>query len=372
MGFGQHPHPGGGCAATVSNTCHEVTMYIGSCLPRSVAAIVGALLLAVAMVASPVVAHPPQGSELRPMTFLDVQQFARPGSWTPSPDGEWMLYTITTPDWQEAESQSDIYLVNMREGLPSTVQMTFTEDNNETSLRWARDGSFFTFVSNREGDDNQLYAMRPNGGEARRVTDAAEGVRDYAFSDDGRWLAYRSGESGQEQLYRLPVAEMHDAEAEQITDEPAGIESWRWAPDSAGIYFTRPDSRDADNELRIEEGFTVDVKNMETPLSNLWMLDLNTLEPRQLTDDPSLSVSGFNLSEDGRWVTFTGGSAERYERNITGSRLYADQFLLETSTGRVERLTDNFEVGESLPSISPDGRWVAFSAPDDMTRYTMT
>ena len=333
----------------------------------------GVAVVALAVIASPAVsAQPPQGTGQRPMTFLDMQELASPGSWTPSPDGEWMLYTVRTPNWQEAESQSDIHLVSMTDGLPSHRQLTYTEDSNETSPQWARDGSFFVFSSNREGDHNQIYAMRPDGGEARRVTDVAEGVRDFTFSDDGQWLAYRSGASGQEQLYRLPVAEIHDVEAEQITDEPAGIEIWRWAPDSAGIYFTRPDRRDVDNELRIEEGFTVDVKNMETPLSNLWMLDLNTMEPRQLTNDPSVSVTGFNLSDDGRWVTFTGGSAERYERNITGQRLYADQYLLEVATGTIERLTDNYEVGEGSLQVSPDGRWIIFTAPDDMSGYTMT
>ena len=38
----------------------------------------------------------------RPMTFLDVQEMRRAGSWAISPDTEWMLYTVTTPDWQEA------------------------------------------------------------------------------------------------------------------------------------------------------------------------------------------------------------------------------------------------------------------------------
>ncbi len=41
----------------------------------------------------------------RPMTFLDVQEMRRAGSWAPSPDGQWMLYTISTPDWQEAEGE---------------------------------------------------------------------------------------------------------------------------------------------------------------------------------------------------------------------------------------------------------------------------
>ncbi|MEC8952422.1 MAG: prolyl oligopeptidase family serine peptidase, partial [Acidobacteriota bacterium] len=90
------------------------------------------------------------------------------------------------------------------------------------------------------------------------------------------------------------------------------------------------------------------------------------------TNLQNASVTDFDLSSDGRWVTFVGGSAERYERNITASRLYADQYLLELSTGHIERLTENFEIAERDLSVSPDGQWVAFSAPDDMTRYTMT
>ena len=326
--------------------------------------------------------------DLEPMTFMDVQRMARGGSWTPSPDGEWMLYTVTTPDWAEAESQSDIHLVSMAEGVSSSRQMTYTDGKNEGSPTWSRDGSFFVFASDRDSgsgadrdptrdrvadeSEDQLYMMRPDGGEAQRITYADHGVSDFSFSDDGRWLVYRSGESGQEQLYSLPVNGLLTAEAEQLTDGEAGVERWEWAPDSRRIYFTRPDSRDEDDDLRREEGFTVDVKNMVTSLSNLWAMDLEPRDTRQLTSDSNLSVGGFNVSDDGRWVTFSGGSAKRYERNITGARLYADQFLLETATGHIERLTDNFEVRESLPSVSPDGRLIAFSAPDDMTRYTMT
>jgi dipeptidyl aminopeptidase/acylaminoacyl peptidase len=101
-------------------------------------------------------------------------------------------------------------------------------------------------------------------------------------------------------------------------------------------------------------------------------LELDPRSTRQLTDDASLSVTGFDISDDGRWITFTGGSTERYERNITAQRLYQDQFLLETASGHIERLTENYEVSESGVSISPDGRWIAFTAADDMTRYTMT
>ncbi len=339
--------------------------------PASSAFIVAALLLAPTL-AAPVEGQAPADGP-RAMTFLDMQHMARAGSFTPSRDGKWMLYTVTTPDWEEATQQSDIHLVSLEQGAASGRRMTYTDDKNEGSPAWSRDGRFFVFASDRDSDDDndQLYLMRPDGGEARRITDAEDGASNFAFSDDGQWLVYRSGESGREELFRLPVQGIHAAVAEQLTDAAAGVEGWEWAPDSRRIYFARPDSADADERLRTEMKFTVDVRNQETPLSSLWALELDSLEATRLTDNASMSVASFTVSDDGRWVGFTGSSAERYERNITEERINADLYLLETSTGHVERLTDNHEVGEGSMSFSPDGRLLAFSAPGDMHAYSM-
>ena len=314
----------------------------------------------------------PLAAQQRPFTFMDVQELKRAGSWTPSPDGSWMLYTVTTPDWEAADSQTDIHLVSLSEGLPSERQLTYTDDKNETSPAWAPDGSFFVFSSNRDGDENQLYMMRHDGGEARKVTDAGEGVSGFAFSPDGRWLVYRSGEAGQEQLHRLPAGNLAGVEPEQLTDDEAGVDQWDFTPDGTRIYFTRSDSFDEDEVKRREKGFTVDVRNATTPLSSLWNVDVETTAEQRVTNDASYSVDNFTLSDDGRWIGITGGSPERYERNITSQRLYADLYLKEVATGEIERLTDNYEVGEGGLSFSPDGRWIAFSAPDDMERYSMT
>jgi len=315
-------------------------------------------------------------AQQRPMTWMDAQELARPGSWTPSPDGAWMLYTVTTPSWEDAASYSDIHLVSLRQGLPSHRQLTFTEKKNERSPAWAPDGSWFVFASDRDASGNgrrsQLYMMRPDGGEARKFTDAKDGVGDFAFSPDGAWLAYRAGRSGEQQLWRMSARGVPGAEAEQVTHGMAGVESWEWAPDGRGIFFTRPDTVFTDDEVRREKGFTVDVANAVTPLSSLWFVDGASGAERKLASDPAYSVEGFTLSPDGKWVGFSGSSSDRYERNITEERLYADLYLLNVASGQIERLTNNDEVGEGGGSFSPDSRWIAFSAPDDMTRYTMT
>jgi dipeptidyl aminopeptidase/acylaminoacyl peptidase len=82
-----------------------------------------------------------------------------------------------------------------------------------------------------------------------------------------------------------------------------------------------------------------------------------------------MTVTGFTISDDSRWVGFRGTRAERYKRTIWQSNLHTELYLLETATGDIEQLTDADEISKSGPDFSPDGRWVAFQAPRDMTRY---
>jgi dipeptidyl aminopeptidase/acylaminoacyl peptidase len=326
---------------------------------------------------------------LRPITFLDRQYQRDVGSPTPSPDGKWLLYTLSTPDWNQARRQTDIYLVSVKDGLSSTRQMTFTKDKNETSPRWSRDAKFFVFLSNRDAPSapsgggaapssgnaagqNQIYVMRPDGGEARKITDAKDGVSTLDFSKDGRWLVYRSGKSDEEQLYALPVAGIDSAKPVQLTHQQAGVGIWKWSPDSRRIYFVTADTLDKDEKLRVEKKFNVAIRNMATPLSSLWALDVDTKKATRLTRDTTVAVTDFNISPDGRWIGYHGAAANRYMRNITEQDIYSDLYLLDTSTDGIERLTNNTEVGESDLEFSPDGKWIAFSANDDLTQYSMT
>lgn len=335
------------------------------------------LALCVSLVATAAAQSP------RPLTFMDVQEMRSSGSEALSPDGRWMLYTITTPDWEKARSQSDIHLVTIQQGLPSSKQMTFTTQHSESSPQWSRDGQFFVFLSNREAPanaarQNQLYLLRPDGGEARRITDAKDGVSNFAFSQDGRWLVYRAGKSGEQQMYRLSVAAIAvgEASAEQLTRQPAGVGDWEVAPDSRRIYFIAPDSVDTEEKKRLEHDFTVTVYHPERPLDNLWALDLEPVKATRLTRDPATSVTGFTVSDDSKWVGFRGVSSNRFERarggtNMGGeSNMYTELYLLEAASGQIEQLTRAQEVGESGPRFSPDGRWVAFTAPRDLTKYT--
>jgi dipeptidyl aminopeptidase/acylaminoacyl peptidase len=369
-------------------------MLVRSALPRLV-------VLVIAACVAPALSAQVAGT--RPMTFMDVQNMRQIGAPAPSPDGKWVLYTLSVPDWKEARRQNDIYLVSTLQGVPSTKRLTYTADKNEVAPTWSRDGKLFVFLSDREaapsgananrasalptsgpgapyyppsvgggvgGPSYQLYLMRPDGGEARKITDAKDGVSTFAFSKDGQWLVYRSGLPTQEQLYALPVAALAAGDSvrpTQLSRHQSGVGLWRIAPDSKRIYFATADTADADERLRLEKRFDVRVRNMELPVSSLWALDLDSKRTTRLTRDTTYSVGDFTISDDGRFIGYRGISANRYERNILEQNNSGDLYLLEVSSGQIERLTNNRDIGESGVSFSPDNRYVAFSAPDDFT-----
>ena len=312
-------------------------------------------------------------SAKRPMTFMDILEMRSVGNPAVSPDGRWLLYTTSIPDWKAAKSFTDIHLVSMEEGFPSSRQLTFTRDKNETTPRWLPTGAGFVFSSNRDAAEgkavNQLYYMKTDGGEALKITDAKDGVGQFAFTRNGKWLAFSSGKEDERQIWALPVEEIGTGKPMQWTRHTAPVTTWQFSPDSKKIYFLAPDSVDKANKQRKEKKFDVRIRNEDVPLVHLWSFDLGNKIATRLTSSPDYIVSDVRVSETAQWVGFRGTPNSRYLKTVTESGTYSDLYLLEVSTGTIERLTNNNEIGETALSFSPDGSWIAFSADNDFTYF---
>ena len=334
------------------------------------------LCLVLAFVAAVSRAQTP-ASPRRAMNFMDMMAMRQLASPDVSPDGKWLLYTLSAPDWKAAKSFSDIYLVSVEAGVASTRQMTFTKEKNETTPRWSADGKFFVFASNREAPStpasaatqNQLYLMRPDGGEARKITDAKDGTGQFAFSRDGRWLAFSAGKPEDQQVWVIPVAGIENQQPRQLTRHATAIISWQFSPDSRRIYFLAPETADKDNRERKEKKFDVKIRNEETPTAHLWAFDLDANKESRITSVGEYSVSDVTVSKDSKWIGFRATPNDRYARTVTEADIYGDLYLVDALTGKIERLTDNKEIGESIVQFSPDSRWIAFSADDDFTYF---
>ena len=310
----------------------------------------------------------------RPMDFLDVQLLRSAGSLAVSPDGRWVLYSLSVPDWKEARSTTDIWLVSAERGVSSARQLTFTKDKSEGNPVWSADGSFFVFSSNRDApasasSQNQLYVMRPDGGESRKITDAKDGVATFDFTSDGRWLVYGAGKAEDRQLWMLPVVGIDSVPPVPLTKHATPLGTWQLSDDGKRVFFLAPDSVDMDDRERKEKKFTATVRNQPMPPNSLWTIDIASKQEKRLTNDASFSASAFSLSHDGKWAGVRGIKNDRYARNITEEGINGDLWLVNLANGEVERLTTNVDIGEGNLSFAPDGRTMAFTAPNDFKYF---
>ncbi|MBN2400039.1 MAG: S9 family peptidase [Candidatus Aminicenantes bacterium] len=107
-----------------------------------------------------------------------------------SPDGQWILYSLSMYCAKEKSETSDLFLLPFAGGLPR--QLTHSTAA-EKSYCWSPDSRSIAFSAKRDGDaKSQIYILPLNGGEAWRLTSLAAGASDPLWSPDGKTLAFYS------------------------------------------------------------------------------------------------------------------------------------------------------------------------------------
>jgi dipeptidyl aminopeptidase/acylaminoacyl peptidase len=297
------------------------------------------------------------------MEYADIFRLANLGGAELSPDGAWVVYEVSKlqfPDWQR---RNDLYVVSANGR--TTRQLTYTDGEDETGAHWQPRGSTIGFTSTRENKKRQLFLIQPDGGEARRVTNAEDGIGAWAWSRDGAWLAYIAGPEGKRQVWVL--AGDGSGKAEQVTKHATSVESFVWSQTGRTLYFTAADEPDSTRRRRIKEKFDVRVMNEPSSVVHLWAIDLNGLagvaaKTEKRVTQGDLRVSNVELSRDGRWAAFRGRATDRYADDRA-----TELYLVNLESGASpERLTDNY-VGEGAFEFSPDSRLIAFTADRDFT-----
>ena len=194
----------------------------------------------------------------------------------------------------------------------------------------------------------QLWLVPARGGDARPITD---GVRDVAedldptFSPDGRQVVFRGERNGRTGLWVVAVAGGAPHQLSQVTDPDAFEGNAAWSPDGKTIAFARVRPGD--------------------PPGGRWqsviaMIDVATGSLRELRVEgvPGSALRDPGWSSDGR-IAMVGRDARRNQ----GGRVYTADPSGGTATPVT---TDSSPV--LAPAFSPDGRQMAYLAPDSMGR----
>jgi dipeptidyl aminopeptidase/acylaminoacyl peptidase len=92
---------------------------------------------------------PPMASPAkRPMTFQDMMQMRRLGDTDVSPDGKWLLYSVTDVDLAKNTRTPKLWIQPIAGGEPKLVEGTQPGDGG---ARFSHDGKQILFLSSREG-----------------------------------------------------------------------------------------------------------------------------------------------------------------------------------------------------------------------------
>jgi dipeptidyl aminopeptidase/acylaminoacyl peptidase len=179
-----------------------------------------------------------------------------------SPDSSRAAFVVTEPPKGERRARH-IWLYEKMSG--SVRQFTYSA-KDESSPRWSPDGKQLAFLSNRE-DQQQVYVMRADGGEAAALTKGKRSVSNFAWSPDGKQIAFLAPDAKSEaeekkdkdkddahvvdkadKQPRLWLLTLSTGEAKALSDSKWEISELAWLPGGDRIIVSATDHPESDQE----------------------------------------------------------------------------------------------------------------------------
>jgi TolB protein len=200
-----------------------------------------------------------------------------------SADGRRLTYSVFTETanvWALPVPRGDA--VSVSQGTAVTTGRQITE-----GLDVSRDGRWLAFDSDRSGNQD-IYKMPVAGGEPEQLTTDPQDDFSPAWSPDGKEIAFHSFRNGNRDIFIIPAA---GGPAEPVVATPAQERGPDWSPDGQQLVFTS-------NQTGKYELYVVSREGRK------WGT------PRRVTRDVGVpKAGGFRWSPDGRFIAYIGGQS---------------------------------------------------------------
>ena len=192
-----------------------------------------------------------------------------------------------------------------------------------------------------------------DGTNVRTLLDNAPHISAAEWSPDGKWVAYLSSQSGNNNLWLIPT---QGGQGTQITDFRQDISSFKWAPDGAGLAFVMPKP-----DYRAPAVEDPEVFNR----NHLWLVKLQdgkvSGDAVNLTVGQDFTVSNwagnwaYDWAPDSRRIVF----AHQLDPGLDAWTKAQLSVVNVDSKDVTPIATDNAH-WKYFPKYSPDGKWIAY------------
>jgi TolB protein len=164
---------------------------------------------------------------------------------------------------------------------------------------WSPDGKQLAVVLTKDGN-SQIYLIRPDGSDVRRLSANTSIDTEPNFSPDGQSLLFTSDQGGSAQIYRMSIA---GGPAQRMTFGDGNNFSPRYSPDGKSFVFTH----------RVGGKFHITIQDFQT--GQMQLLTEGGLEKR-----PSFAPNGklvlFASEARGRGILATVSSDGRVKQHM--------------------------------------------------------
>jgi dipeptidyl aminopeptidase/acylaminoacyl peptidase len=271
------------------------------------------------------------------ITHESMWGLKRVGAPIPSPDGKWVLFSLTEPAYDEKDQTTDLWIVPA-DGSAKPRRLTSTKAG-EGGAEWSPDGTRIAFSAKRETDEvNQIYILEIGGGEAVRVTNISTGARSPRWRPDGKAILFISsvfpGAMNDDDNKRL-AKEKKDRKYKARVFDSFPVRNWdKWLDEMQTHVLVqgledgaKPKDLLAGTKLVAEKGFGGRIGSGTDDIDATW-------------------------SPDGESVLFV-ASADRASAAFSETTIHI--YTTRTSGGEPKRLTEG-DATYGRPTFSPDGK----------------
>ncbi|HET8826986.1 MAG TPA: PDZ domain-containing protein [Terriglobales bacterium] len=247
-----------------------------------------------------------------------------------------VMWPSLGPDAIVFENAGYLYTFDFQSKQPKKLEVSLPADRPQTLKHWDSVGRFITDFDIAPDGKRAVFSARGDvftapakEGSIRNLT-RTPGIREHkvSWSPDGRWIAYVSDRTGEDEIYIAPQDGL--GKEQQITSGHTGFMfPPQWSPDSKKIAW-------ADQKL------------------NLWYVDTTEKKPVKVDQAHYGEITNYNWSPDSKWLA--------YDKN--GENQYSVVYLYSLDSAKSTAATSS--MNNSYAAVfDPEGKYLYYFSDRD-------